>query len=166
MAKRVWIRKGDIFCVKIEDLYKVFFQYITDDEIWLRSRVIRVFKKRYPIDMNPEMSEIVNGEIDFYAHAMLRLGVKVGAWEKVGKSSNVGDIENVYFRCHDDVGFYNPNLKKSHRWYVWRINQPFVFIGDLTDEYRKYGIGALFPYTQILYRIQHGRYKGLIHNID
>lgn len=58
---------GDVFCAKIDENHKKYLQYIVSDLTQLNSDVIRAFKKSYPIDANPDLSEIVTGEVDFYA---------------------------------------------------------------------------------------------------
>ena len=80
MAKRVVIKIGNIFCTKIDDRYKVYFQYICDDLSQLNSFVIRVFKTRYPIDYKIDLEEVVKGEVHFYSHVMLRQGVVDDVW--------------------------------------------------------------------------------------
>ena len=64
--KRVYIKKGDVFVVKIDDKNKRYFQYITNDLKQLNSDVIRCFKKIYSIHENPSLDEIIKDEI-FYA---------------------------------------------------------------------------------------------------
>jgi len=67
------IKIGDVFSVKLDDKNKKFFQYIANDLTQLNSDVIRSFKQKYPIDDNPELARIVEDEVDFYAHCILRL---------------------------------------------------------------------------------------------
>ena len=55
MAKRVITKIGDVFMAIIDDTYKVYFQYITNDLEQLNSDVIRVFKKRYSKDEQPSL---------------------------------------------------------------------------------------------------------------
>lgn len=50
MVKRIVTKIGDIFCVKTDRGCIAYFQYIANDMTQLNSSVIRVFKKRYPID--------------------------------------------------------------------------------------------------------------------
>lgn len=56
--KRVVVKKGDVFFVKINDTSKRYFQYITNDLKQLNSDVIRVFKTIYPLDDNPDRSDM------------------------------------------------------------------------------------------------------------
>ncbi len=44
--KRVYIKTGDVFFVKVDNDYKRYFQYITNDLTQLNSDVIRAFKKK------------------------------------------------------------------------------------------------------------------------
>jgi hypothetical protein len=157
-TKRVVTRIGDIFCVEIDDKYKAYFQYIAKDWEQLNSTVIRVFRKRYPIEYNPTMEEIVNDEVSFYAHTVLRPGLHFGTWYKVGKSKNVGDTENIFFRCYPDVNYGFNGQNKSYNWYVWKINHKYEKIGEMTDQYRHYHFGCIFPYFDIAARIRTGKY--------
>ena len=62
-TKRIVTRKGDIFCVEIDNKFKAYFQYITTDMTQLNSTVIRVFKKHYPMDYVPDFDEIVRDDV-------------------------------------------------------------------------------------------------------
>lgn len=157
MAKRIVTKIGDIFCVVVDDDYKCFFQYIANDMTQLNSSVIRVFKRHYPIENNPDFNEIVKDEVSFYSHTVLSAGIRLGYWEKVGKHSDLGDLENVAFKMTED--FVISGLKKSSHWFVWKLNEPFLFVGELTDEYRNADIGMVFSYLQIVHKIKTGDYK-------
>ena len=78
MAKRIVTKIGDIFSVTLDNGNSRFFQYIANDLTNLNSSVIRVFKKEYPkgYELNPE--EVVSGDVDFYAHTVLRCGIAEG----------------------------------------------------------------------------------------
>ena len=153
-TKRVTIRKGDVFCVEIENRFKSYFQYITRDMTQLNSTVIRVFKKHYPIDYVPDLDEIVQDEVDFFAHAMIRPGLIAGAWSKIGSNKDVGDIKNIMFSLFTDVNF--SHKKKSYNWYIWKINEETVFIGEMKKEYRHYDRGWVYPYSAIVNKIATG----------
>jgi hypothetical protein len=145
---------GDIFSVKIDDSSKKYFQYIISDLTQLNSDVIRVFSKVYPVSFSPEISEIVGGEIEFYAHCVTKLGLKMGYWEKVGNTNNVGDFNDVLFRSSGD----NPQTKVSDDWWVWKINEDQKQVGKLEGENRKAEIGSVIPPDIIVYRMQTGEY--------
>ncbi len=145
---------GDVFSVKIDNNSKKYFQYIVSDLTQLNSDVIRAFKKAYPINANPDLSEIVNGEVEFYAHCVTKLGLKMNYWESVGNISNVGNFDNVLFRSSGD----NPQTRVSHNWWVWKINEEQKPVGKLEGENQKAEIGSVIPPDSIVHRMQTGKY--------
>lgn len=145
---------GDVFSVKIDDSSKKYFQYIVSDLTQLNSDVIRAFKKVYPLNANPDLSEIVNGEVEFYAHCVTKLGLKMGYWESVGNISNVGNFDNVLFRSSGD----NPQTRVSQNWWIWKINEEQKPVGKLQGENRKSEIGSVIPPDSIVHRMQTGKY--------
>lgn len=145
---------GDVFSVKIDDSSKKHFQYIISDLTQLNSDVIRAFKKIYPINANSDLSEIVNGEVEFYAHCVTKLGLKMGYWESVGNISDVGNFDNMLFRSSGD----NPQTRVSQNWWVWKINEEQKPVGKLEGENRKAEIGSVIPPDSIVHRMQTGKY--------
>ena len=103
IKKRIVTKIGNVFCVEIKNEFKCYFQYVANDWEQLNSSVIRVFKKRYPIESTPAIDEIIQDEISFYVHTVLRAGIANGAWYKVGTSKEVGDTKNIMFRSYEDV---------------------------------------------------------------
>ncbi len=79
---------GDVFSVKIDGSSKKYFQLVAFDLTQLNSDVIRAFKIMYPLNANPDLSEIVNGEVEFYAHCVTKLVLKMNYWEGVGNIAN------------------------------------------------------------------------------
>lgn len=156
MAKRIVTKIGYVFCVEVDGLYKRFFQYIANDLTMLNSSVIRVFKRKYSIDYKPNMDEIPNDEVDFYAHTVLRWGIEEGTWYKVGKTMNIGDIENIMFKSFCDINY--PDKTKSYDWRIWKINHEFIYIGEMKKKYRNYDYGPVMPYSQIYDKIKTGEY--------
>ena len=147
---------GDVFSVKIDDNSKKYLQYIISDLTQLNSDVIRAFKKVYPIDANPELSEIVKGEIEFYAHCVTKWGIKLGYWEKVGNIADVGKTDHILFRDSGDYG--NPQIKVSQDWWVWKINEDQKRVGKLIGENQKAEIGLVINPESIVYRMRTGEY--------
>lgn len=144
---RVYTKKGDVFSVKIDDKYKKYFQYIANDLTQLNSDVIRAFKQSYPLDSTPEISQVVAGEIDFYAHCVVKFGVKMYLWEKSGSSKDMGQVENILFRCTNDYGHKlgDEPIRISHKWYIWNIgDEQFTRVGKLQGENRKAFIGLVY----------------------
>lgn len=159
MAKRIVTKIGNIFCIEIDNQYKRYFQYVANDMEQLNSSVIRMFKRQYPMDYVSKMDEIINDEIDFYTHLILRSGIAENVWYKVGTSQELGDTEHIMFRT---FGLISGSIKdkKSDNWYVWRINCESFRIGVLTDEYREAYVGPVFSYIHLLKKIRTGMFPG------
>lgn len=158
---RVVTKIGDIFSVKIDAKSKKYFQLIAFDLTQLNSDVIRAFKKSYAIDANPDLSEIVKGEVEFYAHCVAKWGVKLDFWEKVGKSDEIGTLDHILFRNTNDYG-HAPGeepFKISNRWHVWHIGDShFTRVGKLKGENRKAEIGMVINPESIVHRMRNGEY--------
>jgi hypothetical protein len=146
---------GDVFSVKLDDSTKKYIQYVTNDLTQLNSDVIRAFKKAYPINATPDLSEVVKGEVEFYAHCVIKWGIKLNLWEKVENIADVGKVE-VLFRGSTDTG--KPEIKVSDNWYVWKINEPFKDVGQLKGENQKAEIGMVISPVHIVHRVRTGEY--------
>lgn len=162
MMKQVRTRIGNVFCVKVSEYAKRYFQFIALDLTQLNSDVIRVFKKVYDMDAAPSLSEIISDDVDFYAHCVVKFGVKYSLWEKVGYIADVGDTNLALFRGTTDVftKIGEEMVKVSHNWHVWHINDDdFTWVGDLKGENRKADIGAVVTPHDIVDRIKTGKYQ-------
>lgn len=159
--KRVIVKKGDVFFVKIDDKSKRYFQYITNDLKQLNSDVIRVFKTIYPLEVNPDLSEIIKDEIFLYVHCVVKLGVKLGFWKRVGTIIDIGTFEHILFRDTNDYGTVKGKepIKISNNWYVWRINDLVSEkVGKLEGEYRKAEIGMIINPLGIIELLKGNKY--------
>jgi len=160
VKKTVVTNIGDIFSVTLGDKKK-YFQLIARDLTQLNSDVIRAFRTAYPITANPSPSEIIKGEVDFYAHCVTKWGVQLGYWEKIGHCDNVGRLEHILFRDTNDYG-RNPaaeRVKLSNNWHVWRIgDERFTDVGKLKGENRQAEIGLVINPESIVYRMRTGEY--------
>lgn len=145
---------GDVFSVKIDNNSKKYLQYIVSDLTQLNSDVIRVFKKLYPLNDNSDLSEIVNGEVEFYAHCITKLGLKMGYWVSVGNIADIGNFDEILFKSSGD----SPQTKLSQNWWVWKINEEQRQVGKLTGKERKAEIGSVIPPDSIVYRMRTGKY--------
>ena len=154
--KRIQNRIGDIYYVTLEDGSRIYLQYVAIDTKQLHSSVIRVFKRKYLSEENVDLEEVVCGEVWFYAHTILRIAAHEGWWVKVGKSKNLGDMNNIKFRLYWE-GNTN-HLTVSHNWYVWTINQESKHIGDLVGEYKAYSMGYVYPPYAVYQKILTGKY--------
>ena len=161
-AKRIRTKIGDVFSVKVSESGIKYFQLIAFDLTQLNSDVIRAFKKVYTLDEHPTLSEIVNGEVEFYAHCITNLGLKLSLWEKVGSIADVGDTSHILFRYSSDgaLKLGEEPVKISYRWRVWHINdKTFTDVGKLEGENRKAEIGLVVSPWDIVDRIKTGKYN-------
>ncbi|OAV76272.1 hypothetical protein Barb7_00020 [Bacteroidales bacterium Barb7] len=149
-------KTGDVFSVPVGDNSKRYIQYIVSDFYQLNSDVIRAFKKVYPADASPALSEIVNDEVDFYSHCATKAGIKLGFWECVGNIEDVGSFDQIFFRCTDDDGYGFV----SHGWFVWKVgDEEPKSVGKLDDKTRKAEYGEVFQSKRIVDRLKTGFYS-------
>ncbi len=167
MAKRVIVRKGNVFCVEIDGKYKCFFQYVCDDLFMLNGQVIQVFKTRYPMEYEPVMEDIVRDKVAFYAHTIVRAGLIYEVWYKVGNAALTvsDDYKKVVWGITNDTkqisgGIHDIPVNPIDNWTLWRTNKmPFLVGGKLPDSYRNIvEDGAIVPYVEIVSRIKLGYY--------
>ena len=162
MTKRVVTKIGDLFSVKIDENNKKYFQLIAFDLSQLNSDVIRAFEKIYPIDTKLDLLEIVNGNVEFYAHCMTKAGIKMNLWEKIGSSKEIGDTTQILFRDTNDYGCKagEEPIKISDKWHVWHINdEKFTFVEKLLGSNLKAEIGIVVHPFDIIERIKTGKYS-------
>lgn len=166
--KRVNTKIGDVFSVKIDCNYKKYFQLVAFDLTQLNSDVIRAFNKVYPIDSNPDLSEVLNGEIQFYAHCVTKFGIKMNLWEKVGNKSHLGNIKQILFRNTEDYGskVEEEIIKVSDKWYVWHIGEKFKYVGKLVGENINAEVGIVVNPYDVLERIKTGKYSFVYPNFE
>jgi hypothetical protein len=153
---------GDVFSVKINDNQKKYFQLIAFDLTQLNSDVIRAFRKVYKSEDNPQLSSIVNDEVEFYAHCVTKFGLKMGLWELAGNIMEVGDTSQILFRGTSDSGVRagQEPIRISEKWYVWKINDlDFTSVGKLEGANRTAEIGVVVNPYDILDRIKTGKYN-------
>jgi hypothetical protein len=165
--KRVISKIGDVYCVKINDTQRKYFQYIADDITMLNSRVIRIFKKIYSSEDNPDLNKVVKDEIDFYVHLFINNGVKMNLWEKVGNIKELGGAKPL-FRISGESGIKSGEklIEISEKWKVWRINEPMKFVGKLEGENRTADIGDVMPPQVVSEKIWTGKYNMMYPGYD
>ncbi len=123
-AKRIILKKGNIYRIPISKDEVCFMQYLTDDRHQMGGVVIRVFWKRYKAADKPSVEEIVAGPVDFYSHVMIKRGIWLGYWEKYGHSDDLGDWSDVYFTTYMENRFnrISKQLEFVPYWRVWRVD--------------------------------------------
>jgi hypothetical protein len=159
--KKISVRVGDVFAVVLNETSQKYFQYIANDRTQLNSDVIRVFEEAYPIADDIDLSQMVKGKVEFYAHVMIKWGIKMDLWDKVGNVKEVGPLD-FYFRMTDDYGRKagEEPVRISHNWYIWKPNDPeFTFVGTLKGEHRNAHWGVVVNPVSIVGRIRTGQYN-------
>jgi hypothetical protein len=167
--KRVVTKTGDVFAVNIDDKSTKFFQLIARDPRQLNSDVIRAFKEVYSPDELPRIEEIVAGEVQFYSHCVVAWGVKLGLWEKIGKSPNVGRVDHILFCLTSEYARTKGEapIVRSDKWYIWRIvDDEYTRVGKLEGENKKAEFGVVFNPYSIAHRIRTGEHQYPIPSYD
>jgi hypothetical protein len=157
MNKRVTTKIGDVFCVAIDDKFKKYLQYIVSDLTQLNSDVVRTFKELYPVDAEPDMEEVIKGDVDFYAHCMTGVGMKKGLWKKVGNIKDVGNTRHILFRNKRDYS----DSEKQDDWVIWNVNEEMICIGKLDCVSKQAYLGVVFQPERIVYKMKTGKSYGV-----
>ncbi len=152
---RVITKIGDVFMAQLDGNGKKYFQYIANDLTMLNSSVIRTFRKRYPADAKPDLQEVVADEVDFYAHVVIKWGIKMSLWEKAGKVPFSGKLD-VLFRDSQD---YGSGLGTSYNWLIWKVNEEQKYVGKLGGEHQRAEIGVVVAPVDIVERMRTGKYR-------
>lgn len=168
MGKRIVTKIGNIFSAKVDNEYKFYFQYVANDLTELNSSVIRVFKRRHPLESNPKMDDIASDEVLFYAHTILRNGIELGIWEKVGKSAILGldDLDKVWFGLAQKISFNRETMEvydcnPAENLWIWHVNQDIIEIGCFKKGMELYvEPGEVFTPDGIVERFKFGHYLG------
>lgn len=166
MARRVIIKEGDVFSADLGDGRMRYLQYVMLDPSEMNSEVIRVFKYESTSGTKPDLETMVQSEVDFYAHVVVKWGVQMGFWEKIGNVPIEKDFEPPYFRS---VPLTLRNMEgnkiifcKTNDWQAWQAGQEFEDrkpIGYLNEETGKYHRGDIIPPAQIVERMKTGLYN-------
>ena len=155
IVRRMSKRIGSIYQVEVDaDTVRYFWDVGTDHSM-LGSALIVVFRRSYPKSATPDFDEVVAGEVDFYCHATVLVGRKLGYWSKVG-FRRVTRSFPMLFRRSDDYG--DPSVRVSERWYVWEPNGPCRQVGRLSGELTTAEIGVVLPPDAVVNRIRTGVY--------
>lgn len=160
MMAKMAIKIGDLFKVSLGDKKWRVFQFISKDATQLNSDVIRVFDKEYTGELPLDFDGIVSDDVDFYAHCFLKVGIKMGFWEKIGSSPKLGETSRILFRDTNDSGSKpGEQILISQNWFVWNINDnEFTHVGELKGKLKNSEIGIVINPQSIVHRIKTGEY--------
>jgi len=79
--------------------------------------------------------------------------MKLNFWELKGNLEIRKSTNSIIFRDSSDYGDHN--VKISTNWWVWKINEPQVYIGQLIkNEHRSAEIGMVFNPIAIIERMK------------
>lgn len=161
--KRIVTKIGNVFCAKIDEEYKMYFQFIALDKTNLTSDVIRVFKTRYALSDNPKLEDVVKDEVMFNTHVVIPWGIRMGLWDKVG---------NVKFEEQVRIPFKTFNKPSnipqlSFDWRVWYTNEPDAEItGPLPEEFRYAEWGGIMAPRNVFNRMRDGKHVAYLTYYD
>lgn len=153
------IKIGDIFEVIIDEEYKKYFQMVCTDSSQLNSDVIRIFKKRHPLQSKLSVEQIIQDEIDIYAHCNIKLGLKLNFWKFFNNSEKVG-LKDVLFKATNDYARKEGEAPKlvSNDWYVWLANEPYQDVGILEGKNKDAYVGLVINPLGILELLRGNEY--------
>ena len=161
--KKTVVRVGNIFCIEIDESYKVYFQFIVRDYEILGSEVIRVFRKRWPMDSNPTTKEIISDDVGFYTHVFIHAGLYENVWYKIGTIREVGieSYTKILFGRASATKVISPyetlDVNPLENWWIGHINEPYNNVGVLPDQLRDFvEVASVMPYDEIIDRVKRG----------
>lgn len=155
--RRAPLRKGDVFCVGLDEHTKQYFQYIAIDDTMLGSHVIKIFTRKYAITEEPIITEIIKSPVAFYVHVILQFGIGGKYWTKVGQTAVIDDF-SVWFRDTYDYGD-GGKTNVSKNWRIWQINQENNDVGVLPPQYYEAEIGLVMDPESIVEKMRNGHYN-------
>lgn len=129
----------------LESGRKKYFQYVANDLTQLNSDVIRCFEVDFDPTEEVDFERLIDCPVQFYAHCVIKLGLKMGLWRKVDSVEDVGSTD-ILFRGTQDYGrkIGEPPIRISGNWHIWRTNEEFQHVGRLNEEGKKAFIGLVF----------------------
>lgn len=150
--KKFKVKPGDILKVPIDnELY--YIQYLVNDSTLFNSNIIRVFNYSTNKNMTVDLRRIVEKEVLFIAHTMIKGGVKLCNWEILGNVPLSETFETPVFRATDDV--YS-EVKKSNKWFIWKPNEKEMKVGKLPKHYKDLPYGTVYHPMDIVEWIKNG----------
>lgn len=165
MAKGVRVRQGDVFCVKLDEKNKGYFQFLFRDSSQLGGNVIRVFYKHYPNDYEPTIDEIISDEVAFFTHTFVQGGIYFDVFTKIGnvKVLNENKLPGVIF-CYQSTPYefdnnYPKEMWSKKMWYVYQANETLVLYETLPKNWRnKVELGWVMNFESVVSRMKFGFY--------
>lgn len=163
MGKRVTINTGDIFRVDLDNGKSRFLQYVMLDPSEMNSEVVRIFKYESKQTEEAELKDVVKSGVDFYVHVVVKLGIQLGIWTKVGNLPIENGFEPPRFRDVTPITDFIVNGQvqycETDAWVAWQAGQEFEdrkTIGKLNERTEKYYLGGIISPYNILKWMKEG----------
>jgi hypothetical protein len=140
MTKKLILAPGDIFEIPII-AKKHYIQYLMNDSTLFNANVVRVFDCETSFGQSIDLKDVVKSRVRFHTHVMIKGGVKLCGWFKIGNIPLEPSFSPPLFRATDDA---YADVRKSTNWYVWQACNEIKKIGRLSDKYKNIDYGSVF----------------------
>lgn len=174
MTQKEKKRIGEVYCIEIEGVSKIFLQYVAISEVSNNSTgesyehsVVKVFKTKYPIDYSPILDDILKGEVAFYTYSHLETDIYFKKCYKVGKVKNFQfpeeEASNVWFILPHNASMislswlYLPS--RNYKWIAWNLNGEKFETTKFPEDGKFYEFGGGMRYDDIISRIVKGYFE-------
>lgn len=155
MSRTVKVNCGDIFEVTLSDSKRGYFQLLMTDETQLSSEVVRAFDFVCDSNETIQAKDLVKHPVKFHTHVDIKLGTRLGIWEKIDNFKIEDDFQPPWFRASDDYG--DPEIRISKRWYVWQAGIREKKVRRLSKDQTLFDIGVLIAPAEIVQMIETGK---------
>jgi hypothetical protein len=148
-------KQGEIYSVVVNKSAR-YFQYLHDDSTQLNSNIVRFFKGQYELESNISCEKIQSSGVDFYAHVLIKAGIKHNLWKKYSQI-DTQSLDDVWFRDSPDYG--HPSIKITDKWWLWQANSSRQLFNKSTHELLISHVGIVISPDQILKRLETGSFQ-------
>jgi hypothetical protein len=150
---KVKVKPGDIFEVQLKGRRKAYLQYLFQDSEYLGGHLVRAF---YDETESSDLKQIVTGPIAFYSYTRLTQGIDLSLWHRIGNVPVEKTFDPPFFRQTPDTIAY---VQKSYKWNIFRAgSSQRKKVGELTDEYKRLPVAAVFAPVNIVRWLEEGKY--------
>ncbi len=154
---------GDVLLVSLENGDSRFLQFIGWDKslYGMGADVIRIFKKRYPKNQSPSLTEIVEDDVDFHAHIYgVTYGLKEGLWERVGNmKENLGTKIPMFYKSPMRGNLKDPLPKPNEKlWILYYMSGKDWWASENDVRKTNADQGGVMPPIHAVERIKNGKY--------
>lgn len=145
---------GDVYAIQLPDNRVGFMQHLANDSSQLGSNVVCVFRVIQAQDSPVDLAQIVQADIEFYAHVLLKAGETLGIWNKVGRANKAHTSLPLWCKCIDS----DRTIAESKNWKVWRTDGLLIPAVLDSRDFLEAEIGIVFSPLNIQARLINGQY--------